>query len=353
MWSTVLGILLLIGKILLIVLLVILILLLLVLIVPFRYSVSADGKDKVIHGQAYVSWLLRLVSVSLDLSKGDPDIPDGRRMTLRILGISPAEVKRNLARKKKQKEREEKREKIEKIREEDPERYEVMKTRALEKKQEKEQEKIKKAEEAKARKEAEAAERAREEKRLERLKIYAKQRMGYARRWIRAFSDSLRFGFAAVIFGIIELSRLPAALSLMIGTAASQMASFFSALSEMGWFLTDSRTGNALAHVKRKIAAVLRHIWPGLADGNVTFGLGDPSATGMALAAASAAWPLYGGSVRITPDFEEKTFEGDITLKGRVRLIYLVYILLTAFFNRNVLYVYRYYKKNKKMKEAS
>ncbi|MBQ6376345.1 MAG: DUF2953 domain-containing protein [Lachnospiraceae bacterium] len=353
MWSTVLGILLIIGKILLIILLVILVLLLLILFVPFRYTVSADGKDKTVHGQACVSWLLRLVSVSLDFSKGDPAIPDGKRMTLRIFGISPAEVKRNLARKKKQKEREEKKEKIEKIKAEDPERYEEMKSRALQKKEEKEQEKIQKAEEAKARKEAEAAERAREEKRLERLKIYAKQRMGYMRRWIRAFSQSLRFAFAAVIFGIIELSRLPAALSVWIGRIASETAAFFDSLSQISWFLTDSRTGNALSHVKRKIGEILRHIWPGKLDGEITFGLGDPSTTGMALAAASAAWPLYGGSVRISPDFEEKRFDGAVTLKGRVRLITIVCILLTAFFNRNVLYVYRYYKKNKKMKEAS
>ena len=346
-----LKILLVIGRVLLVILAVLLVILLLLLFVPFRYQLTGDGKERTLHARADVTWLLHFVRVTLSFAAGDPGGGNGKKLVIRVLGISPAELKAKLARKKKEKLKEERREKIEKIKEEDPEKYEELKEAAQARKEAKLAEKARQKEEAARRREEEARERARAGRRLEQLKIYAKQRMGYIARVVRAVNQTAEKVMAVVINGIVRLSQLPVLLSLKIGDFFAGLVSFLLKVQEWTDFLSDERTGKAVSHVMKKLKKLIGHILPRKADGYVEFGFDDPGTTGTVLAAASALYPVYGSSVRVTPDFGEKRLEGDLTVRGRLYLFYVLYLAASAVLNRNVLFVYRHFKGSKE--EAS
>lgn len=65
---------------------------------------------------------------------------------------------------------------------------------------------------------------------------------------------------------------------------------------------------------------LLKHILPRKLKSRVIFGTGDPCSTGQALGAMSILYSFYGDKVQITPDFENKRFEGKHVARGRIRL---------------------------------
>ena len=353
MWGTICSILLVIGRILLILLIILLILLLLLLFVPFRYTASGNGSTEtgVYYGEACVTWLLHLVSVTLSFSKGDSAVPDGKHLSIKVLGFDPKAAKKKRADEKKAKAKAAKKEKLEEIKQEDPERYEELKSAAADRKAEKEaakkrheEEAAKRREEEKRKREEEAAERARAEKRTERLKIYAMQRMGVLRRAARAGAETVQKFLAYLIYGIIQIALIPAYLSDLLASAVRRITSILETIGEWGDFITDPRTQGAIEHLLKYVKKLLKHILPNRADGNITYGFDDPGTTGTVLAAASGLYPLYGGSVRINPVFDGQVFDGVLTMKGYVRLGYVLYAVLAAVLNRNIWFVYKTYK---------
>jgi hypothetical protein len=65
------------------------------------------------------------------------------------------------------------------------------------------------------------------------------------------------------------------------------------------------------------------------------------------LAGLSILYPFYGDHVEIYPDFEQKMLEGDLYVKGHIRMVHLATLLWRLFFNRYVRKTYRDYKKIK------
>lgn len=80
----------------------------------------------------------------------------------------------------------------------------------------------------------------------------------------------------------------------------------------------------ALGEFKRFI----KHIKPTKLKGTIIYGSGDPCSTGQILGLFSILYARYGELLSITPDFEEKRFECDVTFKGRIRVITLLRSLL-------------------------
>lgn len=73
---------------------------------------------------------------------------------------------------------------------------------------------------------------------------------------------------------------------------------------------------------------LLKHIAPTKIRGEILFGLGDPCQTGQALGVFGVLFAIYGESLRIVPDFEESVFEGEILIKGRIRVFTLLRICI-------------------------
>ena len=71
---------------------------------------------------------------------------------------------------------------------------------------------------------------------------------------------------------------------------------------------------------------ILRHIGPTKTEGYIRFGTGDPASTGQALGIAAALYGYYGKYLTIEPDFEQEILEGEVLMKGRIRLFNLLII---------------------------
>ena len=59
----------------------------------------------------------------------------------------------------------------------------------------------------------------------------------------------------------------------------------------------------------------------------------------------SVLFPLYYDHIDITPDFSEKRLEGDIMIKGRIRLWTVGWCVLKVIWNKNVKITISRYKK--------
>ena len=75
------------------------------------------------------------------------------------------------------------------------------------------------------------------------------------------------------------------------------------------------------------------HMWKG--SGKIRFGTGDPGSTGELLAAAAVMYIPLKGKLKAMPDFEEKVFEGEGELKGRIFLGRVIYLAARFWFDKN------------------
>lgn len=71
-------------------------------------------------------------------------------------------------------------------------------------------------------------------------------------------------------------------------------------------------------------------------DGQLTFGFDDPAMMGRILGVLSLFYPLYGESFTITPVFDHTLFEGEIALKGHVRLIHILIAGIQLMMNKKI-----------------
>lgn len=89
-------------------------------------------------------------------------------------------------------------------------------------------------------------------------------------------------------------------------------------------FLRDEANRRTFQLVKRQAFRILRHIRPSRLEGRLRFGFDDPYHTGQALQAAALLMPLYRDRVQIIPVFEEEVLEGELKMRGRIRLAVLL-----------------------------
>lgn len=94
----------------------------------------------------------------------------------------------------------------------------------------------------------------------------------------------------------------------------------------------------AFSNVKAQIFYLLKKIRPRKIEGNVVFGTGDPASTGEIIGAAAVFYGLYPEKLQIVPDFEEKRLEGNLHVRGKLRLIHVLIIAFRLITDKNVRY---------------
>ncbi len=87
--------------------------------------------------------------------------------------------------------------------------------------------------------------------------------------------------------------------------------------------------------LKTTLVKLLKAILPKKGRGKIRFGTGDPASTGQALAGLAVLYVPLGGNLKVTPEFEEKVFEGEGWLKGRIYIITIVVLAAKVWFNRD------------------
>lgn len=100
-------------------------------------------------------------------------------------------------------------------------------------------------------------------------------------------------------------------------------------------FLEKEENKNTFRLLKRQIFRFLKHILPGRVSGNIRFGFEDPYTTGKILTCISPFYGWYGKNVQIIPVFDEQVLEGEIVLKGRIRIATLLFIGFQVWQDKN------------------
>lgn len=114
---------------------------------------------------------------------------------------------------------------------------------------------------------------------------------------------------------------------------------------ELQGFLQDGGHKKAFGILKKEVFRLWKVIRPRTLRMWVHFGFEDPYLTGKVLAALSMLYPWYGDSVEIEPNFEEKVLEGNLHIRGRLYLVWLLVIAWNIYFNDCVMNSYRDLKK--------
>ena len=101
-------------------------------------------------------------------------------------------------------------------------------------------------------------------------------------------------------------------------------------------FLKNETHKSAFKKLWKEIGKLLKSLKPKHLKVNAHFGFEDPSITGKVLAVLSILYPFYGDNIKIQPDFENVVIEGDLYLKGKIRVIYAVRLAWNLIWNKNV-----------------
>ncbi len=93
---------------------------------------------------------------------------------------------------------------------------------------------------------------------------------------------------------------------------------------------------NSIALVKRELGTLLRHLCPTRLQGQLAVGMEDLAKAGQLAAIAGMLYPIYGNHISITAVFGEKSLNGTLFLKGRIRIATLLRIAWRVYFNRDM-----------------
>lgn len=85
---------------------------------------------------------------------------------------------------------------------------------------------------------------------------------------------------------------------------------------------------------KENMIHLLRQLRPRSVKGEIHFGTGDPCSTGEVLGILAVVYAWTGITVKVTPDFMEKCLEGQVRMRGRIRIVTLIRIALRIIWNK-------------------
>ena len=101
-------------------------------------------------------------------------------------------------------------------------------------------------------------------------------------------------------------------------------------------FIRDYENQSALKKIKKELAALIHYLMPKRLEGKILFGTGDPCTTGWLLGVISMFRVAYTEGLTILPDFEEKVFVADGYMKGKVRAVYFLRLVLRGYMDDHI-----------------
>ena len=90
--------------------------------------------------------------------------------------------------------------------------------------------------------------------------------------------------------------------------------------SKVKAFINDETNRLVIGSIFKQIKGLFHHVRPRKLKADVVVGTGDPCSTGQLLGVLSIINCIYDRTIHITPDFQEKRYEGIIIASGRIRL---------------------------------
>lgn len=284
MWHVILQILAVIGIVLLVLLALLILTVLAVLFVPIRYRASGEKEADRIEGVAVVSFLYPFLSFKWQRAGNE------NRWALRLLGIklkgSP---------------------KVDKGKTTEPEKTEKGKVAESEK-----TDKGKAEETAQAAKPEKAAEPVKEEKQPATPSVQNAEAEDAARQ--------------AEETGTQETDRVSSEKKarFTISGLCDKMEKIRDNVEYYKERLTAEENRLFLKRTKERIFAVLKSIKPKVLTARVVCGTGSPDTTGYVCAVYGMLYPVIEDRISFTADFENKVLDGELSVKGKVRVATLV-----------------------------
>lgn len=107
-------------------------------------------------------------------------------------------------------------------------------------------------------------------------------------------------------------------------------------LSSLREAVEDEENQKAFRLLLSRVKYLLHHLRFRRFEGRLAFGFDDPAMMGRILGVLSLFYPLYGESFTITPVFDHTVFEGEIALKGHVRLIHILIAAIQLMMNKKI-----------------
>ncbi|MBE5948215.1 MAG: DUF2953 domain-containing protein [Lachnospiraceae bacterium] len=101
-------------------------------------------------------------------------------------------------------------------------------------------------------------------------------------------------------------------------------------------FLHDEKNIELFTLGKNELFYLLKHYMPRKWKGRLLLGTGDPASTGYALGTLYALYPVHGGNLIVTPDFDNKVIEGNVFVRGRIRGVHTVRTVIHLFKNKHL-----------------
>lgn len=98
----------------------------------------------------------------------------------------------------------------------------------------------------------------------------------------------------------------------------------------------DEENQKAVRLLLSRVKYLLHHLRFRRFEGRLAFGFEDPATVGRMLAVLSLFYPLYGECFTITPVFDHTLFDGEIALKGHVRLIHILIAGVQLMMNKKI-----------------
>ena len=304
-----------------------LLILLLVLFVPVRYRAYGIRSSRECRAEGRVSWLLRLLSIPFSFQDGELEI------RVKLLGFTiPDPLKEEAFREPVQRKTEQSAGKEEETAGEDSEREEVP------------------AEENAGEADASGSFEASQADEAETSAQPASERDAEAAaeleneasegRFFGLLRDLRRF-FRAVIRFFRKIPRKLKNLKCTFQRFCDKIKRMVKRYREMKAFALDERTKAAVSLVWKQAGILLGQALPRKIRGRLHFGTEDPALTGQILGAIGIFYPLFMDNVKVEPDFEKPALEGELSLKGRLRIVTVLGIAWRLYRDKNVRYVYR------------
>ncbi len=291
------------GKILLGIIGCILLLILLILFVPIRYRGTFRKEERKMQGEAEVSWLLKLALVRTGWKEGSLSYE------IRILGIP---VLKLLERRKNRK------------KESEEPSGEETKEESLALPEQPADNPAAEEPVLKASEEGEEDPQPDPDKTQE-VPAESENNSGNLLHKIKSI-----FGKIRGIFGKIKN------LQDQFKGAASKAEKLLSQVRRVMEFLQSDLFRQVFEAAKRELTAIIRHILPRTVRGEVDFGAEDPGTTGEILAGIAMIYPMLPKHLHIRPDFENRMFDCDLTVKGRIRTAVLLFHGVRLLLNKQV-----------------
>ena len=159
-------------------------------------------------------------------------------------------------------------------------------------------------------------------------------------RFSRGFRELRRF-LRAVIRFFMKIPRKLKNLKCTFQRFCDKIKRMVKRYREMKAFALDERTKAAVSLVWKQAGVLLGQALPRKIRGRLHFGTEDPALTGQILGAIGIFYPLFMDNVKVEPDFEKPALDGELSLKGRLRIVTVLRIAWRLYRDKNVRYVYR------------